>query len=125
MRPVYASTGCTDATLQGNYGFVWTGIGTEHFITHGPTNAPFAAVGLGAFDGAGTFSGSFTASGNGSVSTNVPFSIPYSVSSDCIGVMGAADVSDTFSLVIVGSGAEVLALVTSAGGTETLDLKKQ
>jgi hypothetical protein len=125
VRAVYASSGCTDATLQGNFGFVWTGFGTEHFITKGPTNAPFAAVGLGTFDGAGNFSGSFTASGNGSISTNVPFSVPYSVNSNCTGVMGAANVSDTFALVIVGGGAEVLAIVTSSGGTETLDLKKQ
>lgn len=128
VGPVYASSGCTDATLNGNYGYLFTGF-TGHvplINNNGPTSVPFAAVGLATFDGAGNFSGTITSSANGAISSTLPFATTYTVNSDCTGTIGTpGGGTDTFAIVIVGGGAEVLALETGRGGTETVDLKKQ
>src|SRR6266568_2023723 len=62
VRAVYASTGCTDATLTGNYGFNYSGSTSSHgptTTTVGPV-VPIAAVGVFTFDGAGNVSASFS-----------------------------------------------------------------
>ena len=128
VRSVYALSGCTDATLSGNYGYLFTGF-TGHvplINNNGPTSVPFAAAGLARFDGAGNFSGTITASDNGVISPTSTFTTTYTVNSDCTGTIGTPNGgTDTFAIVIVSGGAEVLALETSPGGTETVDLKKQ
>jgi hypothetical protein len=64
LRSVYASSGCTDATLYGNYGYLFTGYtGRVSLINNnGPTSVPFAAAGLATFDGVANFSGTIASS---------------------------------------------------------------
>src|SRR5215469_17910699 len=85
LRPVYASTGCTDATLTGNYAFNLSGFGTRPVDQPKGNEVPLAAIGIFAFDGAGNHSTSFTSVQNGVISTGNTASGTYSVNSDCTG----------------------------------------
>ena len=127
VRAVYAQSGCTNATLTGNYGFVFSGLGTETKSTNSKL-VPFYGEGLGTFDGVGSFSATYTFSlnGDGGVPNN-PYSATYTVNSDCTGSLTAtpASIGDNFAFVIVSGGAEVLATDTSAPDTLNIDFKKQ
>ncbi|HEV2493395.1 MAG TPA: hypothetical protein VG204_10050 [Terriglobia bacterium] len=127
VRAVYASSGCTDATLSGNYAFSYSG----HTSSQGPTTTtrgpvvPLAAVGLFAFDGAGNLSASFSVSSNGTIATGQTDSGTYSVNSDCTGSVSLTTSGFTGSIAIAGGGSEVLGMDTRATYTSTFDLKKQ
>src|SRR5579859_1379649 len=85
VRPVYAQSGCTNATLTGNYGFIQP----SGFIAPGHSvngaEVPWEGVGVLTFDGAGNFSANYSVSVNGNVFTNQTGSGPYAVNSDCTG----------------------------------------
>ncbi len=136
VRAVYAQSGCTDATLTGNYGFTFSGFQLETGggpPAHGKS-VPFYGEGLGTFNGAGNFSATFAFSLNGALpgdsyvaSTDNPYTATYTVNSDCTGLLTATPGSggDNFELVIVGGGAEILGTDISAPDTLAIDLKKQ
>jgi hypothetical protein len=118
-----AQSGCSVATLSGNYGFNNPG-----FIAPGHSNkgaeVPFAAVGVITLDGAGNTSGTYTLAVKGGISSGNTFSGTYTVNSDCTGsttVQGAPN----SNFVILGGGAEIFGIETSPGFTGTLDAKRE
>ena len=124
VQPVYAKSGCSDATLKGNYGFVFSGF-TVPGQNAKAKEIPFAGTGAGTFDGTGNFSATANISQNGVIYPNFPYTAAYVVTSDCTGSMISTDGNANLSLVVVSGGAEVLALDVDAGNTWTMDLKKQ
>ena len=119
----YAQSGCSVATLTGNYGFNNPGFVTANHSVKG-AEVPFASMGVAAFDGAGNVSGTYTLALKGEISSGNTFTGTYTVNSDCTGsttVTGAP----SGNLVILGGGAEVFRIETTPGFTGTLDAKKQ
>jgi hypothetical protein len=127
VRAVYASTGCTDATLTGNYAVSGPGFTNTNKTANG-NEVPFTAVGVFTFDGAGNISTTFTLSTNGAIQVGDTSSGTYSVNQDCTGSISftsgnAAGISE--NMVIIGGGTEIFAINTTPGVTETLDVKHQ
>jgi len=60
VRAVYAQSGCSEATLTGNYGFEFNGFTTAGRGQQSPPTRPLAAVGVITFDGAGNLSFTYT-----------------------------------------------------------------
>jgi hypothetical protein len=121
----HAATGCTLATLTGNYGF------TENvgFLATSPrTFVPAARLGLITFSsGTGSFSISLTTSINGDIS-NSEDSGSYTVNSNCTGSItftNGIDSGESYNISIVSGGTEVLAMRTDQGPTITATMKKQ
>jgi hypothetical protein len=129
VRAVYASTGCTNATLTGNYAFTNQGFASPSRspATNG-NQVPFAAVGLSVFDGGGNTSTSFTLVFDGAVSTGQTGAGTYTVNPDCTGSISFTTGSLAglnMDMVIIGGGTEVFAIDKGFTATATLDLKKQ
>jgi len=124
VTAVHAQSGCSNATLTGNYGFSFGGFQIQHGTQR---SVPFYGAGLATFDGAGNASATFNFGSNGKITTNQPYTATYTVNSDCTGSVTATPGSggDNFTFVIVGGGAEVLAVDISAGETLTADFKRQ
>jgi len=121
---VYAQ--CSDATLTGNYPFIYSGSNAPGHSVTGKNTFGNAAVGVFTFDGAGTFTVSYTIVFNGhAISTSVPDTGTYTVNSDCTGTLTDATVNAHFNLATVGGGAEFFAIQTDAGMTDAFDAKKQ
>jgi len=123
VRAVYAQSGCSVATLNGNYA-----LNSSGFTTHGRgpgkgADVPVANVGIETFDGAGTTSASFTNAFNGAISP-LTAEGTYTSNSDCTGSISLPGVG-TFNTVIIGGGAEIFGIVTTPTWTYTLDWKKQ
>jgi hypothetical protein len=123
---VQAQSGCSNATLSGNYAFLAPGF----FIPHGNANeVPFAAEGVVAFDGIGSVSSSGdTAVGGGVISTQQSGTGTYTVKSDCTGSISftagnAAGLN--LNLAIIGGGSELFAIYATPSFTVTFDGKKQ
>jgi len=124
VQPVYAGSGCTDKTLKGTYGFVFSGFTVPGQNTKAK-EIPFAGNGTFTFDGAGNVSGVFNASENGQISLNNTYTAAYAVNPDCTGSVISTNGNANGSLVVVSGGAEVLVLDVDAGNTWTADMKKQ
>ena len=123
---VHAQSGCSDATLTGNYPFVYTGNGAPGHSVRGQNISPGAVVGVLAFDGAGNATASYTAVFNGSASTtSVPDTATYSVNSDCTGTLTDSTIGIHFNIVSAGGGSEIFGIQTDPGNTDTFDAKKQ
>jgi hypothetical protein len=120
---VHAQSGCTDANLNGNFGFTLTG-----FISFGkntsPTLMPAASVGLITFHGDGTFTTTYVNTRSGAALGETDTGT-YDVKSDCTVSLADQTVGTHYSGVIVGAGNEVLAIQTDPGDTQTIDAKKQ
>ena len=127
VTAVHAHSGCTDATLTGSYGFTFSGFQIQQGKNGKSRNVPFYGAGTGAFDGAGNVSAAFTFGLNGKITTDAPYTGTYAANSDCTGSVIATHGTngDNFELVILGGGAEVLAVDTSDGETLTADFKRQ
>jgi hypothetical protein len=126
VRTVYAQSGCSLATLNGNYAFSQPGWGSLHGQGQG-NQLPFFNVGVVAFDGTGTVSVSFTNVQSGVVSTETDAGT-YTVNPDCTGSLSfttGPGAGATFNMVIIGRGAELFGINTSAGFTSSFDAKKQ
>jgi hypothetical protein len=126
VRTVYAQSGCSVATLNGNYAFSQPGWGSLHGQGQG-NQLPFFNVGVVAFDGTGTVSVSFTNVQSGVVSTETDAGT-YTVNPDCTGSLSfttGPGAGATFNMVIIGRGAELFGINTSAGFTSSFDAKKQ
>src|SRR5207244_12777229 len=79
---VYAQ--CSNASLTGNYAFIYSGSNAPGHSVTGKNTFGNAAVGVFTFDGAGNFTVSYTVVGNGHASsTSVPDTGTYTVNSDC------------------------------------------
>jgi hypothetical protein len=120
---VYAQ--CSNATLNGSYGFKQDGFGTRNDKAGGPA-VPLATVGVVTFDGAGnasfTLTNVFNSSG-GAFYEAIPAT--YTVNSDCTGTVTIEDFGLHFYIVTVGGGAEFFAIQTDIGSTNIVDGKKQ
>jgi len=98
--------GCTNASLNGTYGFYRTGTTSQ---------GPLAALGTITYDGNGVASGHQTISRNG-VFQNVASQGFYQVNLDCTGTLLSNDDITVIGLfVIVDQGKEVLILSTTPG----------
>jgi hypothetical protein len=118
---------CTNATLTGNYGVIWSGFTAPGKAQKG-NEVPWAGAGVVTFDGAGNFSTSYSGAVNGSVFTGSTAEGTYVVNSDCTGSLAftsGAGAGFTANSVIIGGGAEVFAACTNPGSTLALDLKRQ
>src|SRR5262249_52360434 len=82
VRSVHAQSGCSDATLSGNYRFIYKGDDASGHRGKGLNNQPQAAVGVLTLDGSGGASFSYTVVSNGSpTSTSVPDTGTYTLNS--------------------------------------------
>lgn len=91
VRPVYAQSGCTLATLTGSYSFAYSALSAPVVppSTTLGVYEPHAMVGVGAFDGAGNFSGTVVvqSKGGGNPALGTVFSGTYTIKSNCTGSM--------------------------------------
>ena len=127
VTAVHAQGGCSNATLTGNYAFIYSGA----FSPSGRGKNTFgdAAVGVLIFDGAGNLSLTYTDVSNGKViSTSVPDTGTYTVNSDCTGSVSftSGDAAGiTLNMVIISGGTEVFSINTTPLVILTADFKKQ
>ena len=118
------ASGCSNATLTGNYAVTLTGFGTPPpHLSPGNASVPVALAGLATFDGAGTFTGSFTNSHNGEISTLQSDAGTYAVNSDCTGTLTDETAGVHFAIVILDGGKEGFGIQTDIGTATTLDAK--
>ena len=122
---VYAQ--CSNATLTGNYAFIYSGSNAPGHSVTGKNTFGNAAVGVLTFDGAGNLSSiTYTVVFNGNASsTTVPDTGTYTVNSDCTGSLTDTTIDVHFNIATVGGGAEFFAIQTDEGNTDTFDAKKQ
>ncbi len=120
---VQASSGCSLATLNGNYGFTLTGFTTPSVSPTG-NEVPAAVVGVLKFDGAGGVSASSNSSFNGATGDEF-LTGTYTVNANCTGSMSFPSAEQDFATVILGAGSELIAIGTNTGSTFTVDAKKQ
>ena len=118
--------GCSNASLQGSFGFTATG---TLLALPAPFAGPFAEIGRQTFDGRGNTEATATLSANGNIVKEVTAQGTYVVNPDCTGSMTiyilpfAATANLDF--VIDDDEAELRAISTSAGAIETRVYKKQ
>jgi len=117
--------GCSEASLQGSFGFTSTG---NLLALPPPSAGPFGEIGRQTFDGRGGTDATATASTNGNINR---FTIQgtYTVNPDCTGSMTlfVSPINRTVNLdfVIDDGGDEVRAIVTGTGTVETRVYTKQ
>lgn len=118
---------CSEASLQGSFGFTSTG---TLLALPAPNAGPFAEIGRQTFDGNGSTEGTATLSANGNIN-HVTFVGTYVVNPDCTGSMTflVLPLNRTIILefVIDDDETEIRALLTSSpsGNTESRIYKKQ
>jgi len=120
LNPVTrASTGCTNADLNGSFGFSISGSNVA-------LGVPFALLGTFSADGQGKFKGNGTESVKGEI-TQLQFDGTYHVSTDCSGtavLTFVGGIQTTLGFVIVDNGKEVLLMDTEPGAVETGSAKR-
>lgn len=119
---VHAQSGCSVATLSGNYGFTFGPAGVLKLKT-GKTAVPWVGAGLATLDGAGNMTATWANSFNGRITQGNVWTGTYTVNSDCTGVMTGSGA--TMSFAAVGGGAEILGVGIDNGEGWTIDFKKQ
>ncbi len=125
---VHAQTGCTVATLTGNYGFMWQGFDV---LRHGTgAQLPWASAGVMNSDGEGNTSVITVGSSiGGKISLDQTPSLgTYTVASDCTGsasFTSGPGAGETLNFVIVGGGAEAFLISTTSTQTFVADAKRQ
>jgi hypothetical protein len=116
---------CSDATLQGSFGFTSTGT----LLALGPPfDGPFAEIGRQTFDGRGNTHATATLSANGNI-FRVTVQGTYVVNPDCTGSMtlyvSPFGITVNADFVIDDDGVELRAIVTDAGSVESRVYRKQ
>jgi hypothetical protein len=118
---------CSNASLQGSFGFTSTGT----LLALPPAFAgAFAEIGRQTFDGEGNTDGTATATANGNLN-HLTFEGTYEVNPDCTGSMtlhvSPLNATVPLDLVIDDEGAELRAIITGnvPGNTETRIYRKQ
>jgi hypothetical protein len=104
-QPVRPAT-CSNATLNGNLGFVVTGI---------DSNGPTAIGGQITADGKGGLTGVQTVSDNGTIDADVPVTGTYAVRANCTGkgtLVPKGGSTSHFAFTIFSAGTEVLLVIT-------------
>lgn len=104
---------CSNATLNGNSGFVVTGT---------DANGPTVASGQITADGKGGFTGVETVSDNGTVTADVPVTGTYTVRANCTGkakITPKGGSASHFNFTIVSGGTGVQLVVTDSGTVES------
>jgi hypothetical protein len=116
---------CSNASLQGSFGFTNTG---TNIALPPPLAGPIAQIGRQTFDGRGNTDATATLSANGNI-VRVTVQGTYVVNPDCTGSMtlyvspfGATVLLD---FVIDDDGAELRAIITDTGAIESVVFKKQ
>ena len=123
---VHAQGACSNATLTGNYPFIYSGANAPGHSVTGKNTFGNAAVGVLTFDGVGGLLLTDTVVFNGhATSTSVPDTGTYTVNSDCTGTTTDTTIGVHFNIATVGGGAEVFGIETDEGFTATFDAKKQ
>jgi hypothetical protein len=121
---VHAQSGCSNATLTGNYVFTYTGFNSKK--NNYATELPIAAVGIATFDGAGNATFSYSSAFNGHIgATSTPDVGTYAVNSDCTFTMADPAAGQTWAGGILGGGSEWDVITTTTGYTTTMTGKKQ
>jgi hypothetical protein len=115
--PAKAESGCTLASLKGNFGFSITGTNTRF-------NVPFAFVGRMTADGAGNVTGRGTQSRGGQIVMNVGISGTYKVMPECMGISfikfeNEPNAQGRFEFVIVNDGREFYFIDVAEGTVES------
>ena len=117
--------GCSNASLQGSFGFTNTG---TNLALPPPLAGPIAQIGRQTFDGRGNTDATTTLSANGNV-VRATAQGTYVVNADCTGSMtlfvSPFDITAQADFVIDDDGAELRAIITDAGAIESLVFKKQ
>ena len=117
--------GCSNASLQGSFGFTNTG---TNIALPPPLAGPIAQIGRQTFDGRGNTHGTATLSANGNI-FRVTVQGTYVVNPDCTGSMtfyiSPFGTRATADFVIDDDGAELRAIVTGPGAVETRVYRKQ
>ena len=117
--------GCSDASLQGSFGFTSTG---TLLALPPPLAGQFGEIGRQTFDGRSNTDGTATLSANGNI-VRVTFQGTYQVNSDCTGSMTLyvlpIGTTANFDFVIDDDGAELRVIVVEPGVVETRVYKKQ
>lgn len=118
---------CSNATLQGSFGFTSTGTLLPSYV--GPPYAgPFAEVGRQTFDGKGNTDYTSTISANGNIFSQVTFEGTYVVNRDCTGSMILSNPSlgvAHLNFVIDADGAELRVICADSGVVQSRVYKKQ
>ena len=118
--------GCSDASLQGSFGFTSTG---TLLALPPPLAGPFTEIGRQTFDGRGNTDATATLSANGNIVSGVTLQGTYLVNPDCTGSMtlfvSPIGVTSHVDFVIDDDGAELRAIITDAGIVENRVYKKQ
>jgi hypothetical protein len=116
---------CSNASLQGSFGFTNTG---TNIALPPPFAGPIAQIGRQAFDGGGNTDATATLSANGNIVT-VTVQGTYVVNPDCTGSMTlfVSPFGSTVNVdfVIDDNGTELRGIVTDPGAIESLVFKKQ
>jgi hypothetical protein len=97
--------GCSNASLQGGYGFHTGGIIL-------PAGTPSGHLGRWVFDGKGNFTNTLTLNNNGTV-IHVTDSGVYTVNTDCTGKIFILGGTGTIEIVLVDGGKEFYSLATN------------
>ena len=118
--------GCSNANLQGSFGFTSTG---TLLALPPPSAGPFAEIGRQTFDGRGdNTEGTATLSANGNIN-HVTFDGTYVVNPDCTGSMTLFVLplgrTITLDFVIDDDGVEIRTIATDPGAIETRVYKRQ
>jgi len=117
---------CSDASLQGSFGFSATG---TLLALPPPFAGPFAEIGRQTFDGNGNTDATATLSANGNIVKGVTVQGTYVVNPDCTGSMTIYilpfGTTADLDFVIDDDGEELRAIVTEAGAIESRVYKKQ
>lgn len=131
VAEVQAQGGCSNATLNGSYRYIFSGSGFPAAGPIRPTGAelPFAAAGIMAINGDGSLSGSDTASLTGNVLLR-SYTGTYTVNSDCTGSMTLnfcppGSCLGPANIVVSPDGSEFLFINTIHGATVLGQFRKQ
>ena len=118
--------GCSNASLQGSFGFTATG---TLLALPPPFAGPFAEIGRQTFDGRGETEATLTLSANGNIVKGVTVQGTYVVNPDCTGSMtlyvSPFGITVNADFVIDDDGAELRAIVLSAGAVESRVYREQ
>jgi len=121
---VHAQSGCSNATLTGNYVFTYSGFNSKR--NNYATELPIAAVGIAAFDGGGNATFSYNSAFNGHIgATTTPDVGTYVVNSDCSFTLADPAAGQTWAGGIIAGGSEWSTIVTTTGYTASMGGKKQ
>jgi hypothetical protein len=106
------NTDCSNASLQGGYGFL-----DGQIVV--PAGTPFAALGRWNFDGKGKFTNTLTINDNGKVA-HISDSGTYAVDTDCTGKIFILGGKGTVEIVLVDGGNEFYELRADPDTTVSL-----